>query len=166
MRERQLGMRAWVHTGNEVDIGLADVLSDFLDDPAVSTILLRAPGAVAPPAEATRRSSTGCRGSGKALVLPLGQSAVGRRALSHTGGLVARGNDVVTGLVRQAGAHIVGGLEEGLPLLAETLSTGLRRVGRRVGILKFGGLGILLADGAVGFEMPSPTPRCRPSGAR
>ena len=156
LRERRLGMRAWVHTGNEVDIGLADVLSDFLDDPAIRTILCvleqwRRPAELEVLLDRLPRS-------GKDLVvLPLGQSAVGRRAaLSHTGGLVARGTDVVTGLLRQAGAHVVGGLEEGL-LLAETLNAGLRRVGPRVGILTpSGGLGILLADAlcGVGFELP------------
>jgi acyl-CoA synthetase (NDP forming) len=156
IRERRLGMHSLIHTGNEADLGLDDVVESLLDDTTVGVVLMAL--------EQWRRADRLPRvldrisaATTPVVVLPLGQTSIGRlAAASHTGGLVAHRTDVVTGLLRQAGAHVVTGLDDALVLAStlEVLSSGL---GNRVGILSpSGGLGVLMADAlsAAGFAVP------------
>lgn len=157
IREGDLGLHSFVHTGNEADLGVDDVLDAMLADPTVRVVLCsieqwRRPERLA--SITARLAEPDCP---PLVVLTMGRTAVGRAAAaSHTGGLVARRTDVVAGLLHQAGAHVVGGLEEALQVAA-TLSVAPAAPGRRLGILSpSGGLGILIADalGEVGFSVP------------
>ncbi len=157
IREGDLGLHSFVHTGNEADLGVDDVLDAMLADPTVRVVLCsieqwRRPERLA--SITARLAEPDCP---PLVVLTMGRTAVGRAAAaSHTGGLVARRTDVVAGLLHQAGAHVVGGLEEALQVAA-TLSVAPAGPGRRLGILSpSGGLGILIADalGEVGFSVP------------
>ncbi len=165
VRERGLGVRYWVHTGNEMDITLEDIVEAASADPEVSSILLsfevlRAPGRLVRVVKAARARGV------TVAALQVATSEEGRRAaLSHTGALVSDQAKVAYGLLRQAGVHVADSMRELLDVaVAHPLAPAL--MGGRAGILTTsGGLGIMLADAlsAAGLTVPALSPTLQAS---
>jgi acyl-CoA synthetase (NDP forming) len=153
-----LGLRAWISTGNEADLGLLDFLEYFTGDPHTDVIALFTEGLRdgAKLVPLLRRA----RAAGKALVaLRAGRSEAGRGAsASHTGKL-AGAFRVWSGLARQGGLIEVDSLDEmldvlrafqalGPPSIDETASLGVLTVS--------GGLGVVIADRAAEYGLALP----------
>lgn len=143
--EMGLGLTAWVSTGNQADLGLVEIASGLLQDPAVKVLMLyvEAVGDGAAYAALARQA----RDAGKRLVvLASGRSSAGRRAAaSHTGSML--GDDVSFVLTStKYGVVLVDDIDE-LLAVAATLATMPRAEGRRVAVVTTsGGAGSLAAD--------------------
>jgi acyl-CoA synthetase (NDP forming) len=151
---RGLPLGAWVTTGNECDVELADCIAHFAEDDGLDVIMgymegCRTPDKLVAALDLAQRR-------GKAVVmLKAGRSAVGQAAVqSHTGALA--GNDrVFDALFRQYGVHRAATIE-GLFDVAYAAAKA-PRAPERLGIFTVsGGVGILAADAAeaAGVEVP------------
>ena len=154
-RDRGMSFRYIVTTGNEADLGAADFVEYFLEQPDVRVITLLLEGirefgrlrALA--IEALRRE--------KVLVIQkVGQSEVGQRAArSHTAALT--GSDAVQdALFRQLGIVRVRDYDELVEQTAMFAKVSPPR-GRRIGVVSHsGGIGAHLSDqlGVVGLDVP------------
>jgi acyl-CoA synthetase (NDP forming) len=158
-RQRGLSFGYFVNSGNEADLGFADLLGYVARDPRVHVIAGYIEGLkdgrtlLAVAEEALER--------GKPLVIAkVGRSAAGvRAALSHTGSL-AGSDRVYSGVFRQKGI-IRAANEEELLDLASALSLCPLPAGRGVGIVtQSGGAGVLMADRAeeLGLGVPELAP--------
>jgi acyl-CoA synthetase (NDP forming) len=136
-RSFDIGLSFAVSTGNEMDVGLADVVDFLAEDENTAVIAVFAESFADPAAflAACRKA----RASGKpVVVLKVGRSAAAARAaLAHTGALV--GNDAVAdAFLRSAGAIRVTSLED-LLAVADTFT--------RTGALERPGLAVLTISG-------------------
>lgn len=147
-REMELGLAAWVSTGNQVDIDLIEVAMALVRDDAVRVIMLFAEEISDGKAYASLASEA--RDVGKSIVaLSTGRSDAGQRAASsHTGSML--NDDIAFQLTSERyGVVLVDDVDE---LLNVAFSESVIRgdVGRRVAILTTsGGAGILAADHCV-----------------
>lgn len=153
-----LGLRAWISTGNEADLGLLDFVAHFIDDPHTDVVALFTEGlrdgdSLVP---LLRRA----RAAGKTVVaLRAGRSEAGRGAsASHTGKL-AGSMRVWSGLARQGGLIEVASVDEMLDVLSAVQAFGATAAprGDSLGVLTVsGGLGVVIADGAAdqGLSLP------------
>jgi acyl-CoA synthetase (NDP forming) len=145
-RTRGVGMRAWVSTGNELDVGALDCTEYFLRDSDCKAVALIVEGFQRGP----NLISLGrlADSVGKAVVvLRTTRSEYGRRAaVSHTGKMAGSGA-VWVGVSRQAGIIDVQSPDE-LTDICAMLDCGLRpEHARGVAILSAsGGLGTFIAD--------------------
>ena len=154
-RERGLGLRYWVSTGNEADVQAAEALGYVVDDPETRVIILYLEGvrdgaALIAALERARRA-------GKPVVaIKVGRSAVGAAAAaSHTAAL-AGGDAVYDAVFRQYGVWRAQSAEEAVDV-AYAAAAGRFPAGCKLGVVTIsGGGGILMADVAAdhGLELP------------
>jgi acetate---CoA ligase (ADP-forming) len=154
-----IGFSKLFATGNEADIEVSDCVEYFAEDEETTVVALyletlRDPDRfLAAALHAARR--------GKRLVCyKVGRSAAGALAASSHTGALAGSDRVFDAFFERAGILRVTRFSELLEVPA-ALATNQRMPGRRVGILTTtGGAGTLVADslGALGFELPSPSP--------
>ncbi len=150
-----VGLRALVSVGNAADVGLAESLEHFAEDPRTTSILLY-----------IERTSEGrslldavklARERGKRVVALLGGvTPSGRRATSSHTASILTSERVAREALRQAGAYVAGSLEEALDA-AKASSMISRDPGDRVAVLtNSGGAGVLATDALsqMGFEVP------------
>ena len=143
-REYQIGLAQFVSVGNKADVSSNDLLLQWEDDPAVSTILMYVENFGNP----RRFLETASRITKRKPIIALkaGRSASGARAASsHTGALTAS-NAAVDALLAQAGVLRAASVEE-LFDMAMAFGTATRPRSRRTAVLtNAGGPGILAAD--------------------
>jgi acetate---CoA ligase (ADP-forming) len=145
-RDRQIGLRSWISTGNEADLGLLDFVDYLLDDEGTGVIGCFVEGLK----EGERLIELGRRSlnQGKPLVMLMaGRSAAGREASSsHTGKIIGSDPRLTECLLRQTGILQVESVEEFLDALV-VLSRCKNYPQGGVGVLTVsGGMGVLLAD--------------------
>lgn len=146
-RERGLGIRTWVATGNEVDVDVADCIAFGASDPATKVIAAYMEGCKHP--ERLLTALRMARAAGKPVIsIKVGASSVGAQAAAtHTAALA--GSDAIFDAVyRQFGVYRVDSLDELLNVSAAALVSPLPK-GRRLGIVSVsGGAGVMAADEA------------------
>jgi acetate---CoA ligase (ADP-forming) len=154
---RGIGLSKLISTSNEVDLGLADFIDYFVDDPATQIILLYIESIRQPQKfmDAAKRA----RNVGKPIVVfKVGKSEAGMQAaISHTGA-IAGSDRLYDALFEQAGIIRARTFADFLdiPII---LSTRKPLLGKRVAVLtSTGGAGTLIADslGEHGFLLPAP----------
>lgn len=146
-------------TGNETDVGVADVLAFAVEQPEITTIgffaeTIRKPAIFL--AAADRAAELG-----KVIisVTPGSSETVARAALSHTASIVGSG-EVYAAVCRQHGIVPARSIQE-LVDFALITQGGRRMSGRRIGVVtSSGGAGILVAGNAAdaGLEVPALSP--------
>ncbi|MEK6710575.1 MAG: acetate--CoA ligase family protein [Nitrospinota bacterium] len=149
------GLSAMASLGNEADIGFAECVDHFVDDPGTRVIC----GYLEAVRDGRRMRSAAARAlaAGKPIVLlKSGATEAGARAaMSHTAALTTP-HGVFTAFARQYGITLCGSHQE-LIETVEFLAHVAKPRGRRLGVLSFsGGAGSLVADAAVqeGFTLP------------
>lgn len=149
-----IGFSKVASTGNELDVGLAECIEDFVEDPNISTICAIVESFRQPDAfrSATRHAS---RNGKRLVVLKVGRSEAGARAArSHTGAIVGRW-EFERATLEADGAVIVDS-PDALWRVASSLDGQPRARGRRVFVLSTsGGLNGLISDAlsAAGAEI-------------
>ncbi|HKJ00210.1 MAG TPA: acetate--CoA ligase family protein [bacterium] len=158
-RGRGLGLSLWVTTGNEVDVDVADCLEFVANDPGTDIIVCYMEGA-RDKAKLVRALETARANRKPIVMLKVGRTDVGAvAASSHTASLVGA-DGVYDALFRQYGVHRADTFEE-LVDVAYAGSHGRYPTGRRLGLVTVsGGVGVLMADAAVGagLEVPEMPP--------
>ena len=156
------GIRYWVATGNESDVGVPELVGWTLRDPDVRVVEAYCENLqdVAALADAARYAAS----AGKAiLMVKSGATPEGRRAAgSHTGAL-AQDEAVVGAFLRAHGIVRADGLGR-LADYARVFTVGNAPRGDRVAILSnSGGLGVMMADRcrAAGLRLAEFAPRTR-----
>jgi acyl-CoA synthetase (NDP forming) len=143
--ERGFGFDSWFSTGNEADLGSAEIVEALVEEPAVRVIgtYLEA----IPRGDRWQRACARAAELGKRIVvLRSGRSVEGRRAAaSHTGAMI-RSDAAFTLVNRAAGVIEVSGVDE-LVGTVEALVTGRVPAGPRIGVVtSSGGAGGILVD--------------------
>jgi len=154
-RERGLGVRSWVTTGNEVDVDVADCIAHCAEDPGTLVIAASIEGSRKP--ERLMQAFATARANGKAVVMmKVGASEVGAlAAISHTASMTGV-DDVYGAMLRQYGVCRVSSLEELLDV-ASAASAGQFPVRNRLGVVTIsGGIGVLTADIAAQYDLAMP----------
>lgn len=158
-RDRQLGVSLWATTGNESDIGLAEILMYYAADDAIKVILLYMEGCK--DGAGFMAGLEAARAAGKpVIVTKVGASDIGAEAaLSHTASIT--GSDVVFDtVVAKYGAHRTYSMDEFYDLGYACSITRSFPNGNRVGLVTIsGGVGVLMSDVAsrLGLEVPKLT---------
>jgi acyl-CoA synthetase (NDP forming) len=142
--EMGVGLTAWVSTGNQADLDVAEIATVLLDDPAVRVVMLYVESITDGAAftRLCRRASS----AGKRLVMLIsGTSAAGRRAVaSHTGSMLDSGIAAVL-TATMHGVILADDIDELVAVAAA--SSAPAAMGRRVGVITTsGGAGSLMAD--------------------
>jgi acetyltransferase len=151
-----VGFRHVVSTGNETDVTMPELLSEFLDDPATKLAFAYIEGT--PNARAFLDLGRKSLETGKPVLIWKGaQTEAGTKAAaSHTANMT--GNyDLYQAAFRQSGIIEVHDIEE-IVDIAKLFAQGRTPKGRSVGVLSIsGGSGIVFADRAVklGLTLPS-----------
>jgi acyl-CoA synthetase (NDP forming) len=154
-RERGLGIRTWVATGNEVDVDIADCIAYGAQDPGTKVITAYMEGCKNPTRliEALKMAQAARK---PVICMKVGSSSVGAAAAAtHTASL-AGADAVFDALFRQYGVIRVHSLEEMMDIAGAALVSPLP-MGRRLGIVSVsGGAGVMASDEAenVGLEVP------------
>lgn len=154
--EMGLGLSAWVSTGNQVDLEVADVAEALVDDPGTDVVMLYLESLG--DGGAFTRLAARAQGAGTRLVvLRAGRSTAGRRAVaSHTGAMLADDTAFVLTASRY-GVLLVDDVDE-LLHVAAALAAGGAAGGPGVAVVTTsGGAGGLAADrlDAVGLQLPT-----------
>lgn len=155
-RDKRMPLGAWVTTGNECDIELADCIAHFARDPETDVIMGYMEGCKS--ADKLVAALALARDNGKAVaIVKAGRSEVGRAAVqSHTGAL--SGNDrVFDAIFRQYGVYNASSVE-GLFDVAYAASAGHIPWAGKLGVFTVsGGIGVLAADAAerAGLSLPA-----------
>ncbi|WP_326834201.1 acetate--CoA ligase family protein [Amycolatopsis rhabdoformis] len=144
-RERGIGLTAWASSGNQADLGVADLAAGFLEEDEISVVAMYLEAI--PPGAQWRRLTARARELGKDLVvLRSGRSAAGRRAAaSHTGAMI--GPDTAFELV--SAEHGVIGVTDVDQLLDAVVELAARKpvLGPNVTVVtSSGGAGGIAAD--------------------
>ncbi|SAI69617.1 Acetyl-CoA synthetase [Bordetella ansorpii] len=146
-RERGLGLSAWITTGNESDIGVADCIAWMARDPATRVIMAYLEGCK--DGRKLRDALDLARAAGKpVVVVKVGRTELGAlTAASHTAALA--GDDAVfDALFRQHGAYRARNIEEFFDVAHGLAVAGLPP-NKQVGLLTVsGGVGVMMADEA------------------
>ncbi|QHE84337.1 acetate--CoA ligase family protein [Hydrogenophaga sp. BPS33] len=146
-RERGLPLGAWVTTGNECDVELADCIAHFAQDPHTDVIMGYMEGCKSP--QRLIKALALAQAAGKPVIMvKAGRSDVGRAAVqSHTGALA--GDDrVFDALFHEYGVHRAHSVEDFFDV-ARACATGVMPREGRVGVFTVsGGIGVLTADAA------------------
>jgi acetyltransferase len=154
-RQRGIGLRYVVSSGNEVDLTTPDYLDYMVADRHVAAVACVLEG-VRDGAALRRAFEQASAADKPVVVLKIGRTETGAAAaLSHTAALTGR-DDLFDALLKQHGVARADGWEE-LLALADGLAKARRPRGRRVGVVSHsGGIGSLLADqcAALGLELP------------
>lgn len=155
-RERQLGVSLWATTGNESDIGLAEILSYYAADDAIKVILLYMEGCK--DGAGFMAGLEAARAAGKpVIVTKVGASDIGAEAaLSHTASIT--GSDVVFDtVVAKYGAHRTSSMDEFYDIGYASSVTRSFPDGNRVGLVTIsGGVGVLMSDIASRLNLEVP----------
>ena len=154
-RERGIGIRNWITTGNEVDVDVADCIAYCAEDPGTKVIAAYMEGTKKP--EALRAAFATARANGKAIVMmKVGASEVGAVAAnSHTASL-AGADAIYDAMFRQYGVCRIYSMDEMLDVAAAA-AAGQFPDRNRLGIVTIsGGIGVLTSDIAAlhGLEVP------------
>ena len=157
---RGIGISHWVTTGNEMDVGIADIIEHFSLDESIVAIGCVAEGIHE--GQAFIRAVERTHDAGKPLVLlKMGRTVFGATAAqSHTAAL-AVDDAVLEAVVRQAGGLRVATTQDFLDVLYALQF--LRPLeGRRLGIVTVsGGAGVIMADAAFAQQLTvPPLPLC------
>jgi len=149
------GLRALISLGNAVDVGAAECVEHFADDPRTSVILLYLERT--PNGRALMDAVRLARDRGKDVVALLGGvTPTGRRATSsHTASLLSSAR-VAREALRQAGAYVAADLEDALDS-AKAASLLRSDPGDSIAVLtNSGGAGVLATDAlsALGLSVP------------
>jgi len=136
-KDRGIGLRYVVSTGNEADLDLTDFVEFLVEDPEVKAFALMIEG-LRDGAKFVRVARLALNHGKPLVALKLGRSAVGAGAAwSHTGALT--GSDVVqAAMFRQLGVVRVDDYDELLEIAAMFAKTGAPE-GDRVGLVSHGG---------------------------
>jgi len=154
-RERGLGIRTWVATGNEVDVDIADCIAFGAQDADTRVITAYMEGCKNP--ERLKIALQMARDARKPVIcMKVGSSEVGAAAAAtHTASLA--GSDAIfDALFRQYGVLRVHSLEEMMDVAGAALVSPLPK-GRRLGIVSVsGGAGVMASDEAekIGLSVP------------
>ena len=147
-KQRRIGVRYWITTGNEADVTVPESIEWLADQADVSVIVAYAEG-ITDPATLIRALDR-ARAAHKPIVfMKVGASAVGAAAArSHTASLA--GDDAVyDAAFRQYGAYRARSTEDMLDV-AYAAGFGVFPPSRRVALLSIsGGVGVQMADAAV-----------------
>lgn len=154
-RDKRMPLGAWVTTGNECDIELADCIGHFARDAETDVIMGYMEGCKS--ADKLVAALELARDNGKAVVMvKAGSSDVGRQAVqSHTGALA--GNDrVFDAIFRQYGVHNASSVESLFDVAYAASGGRIPREGKLGVFTVSGGIGVLAADAAerAGLELP------------
>ena len=158
LRQRGVGTKYLIDTGNEMDVDAADCLSYIAEDPEVATI-----GLVLESCRDGRRLAAATRRAvelGKpVLMVKLATSAASSAAAASHSGAIAGRFDVFSQVLTEAGAKVCPGMRQFADALA---LCGRARVpaGPGVGVVTpSGGFGVLASDfgDRVGLTFPQPT---------
>ena len=154
-RERGLGVRNWITTGNEVDVDVADCVAYCAEDPGTTVIASYIEGTRKP--EALMRAFATARANGKAVVMmKVGASAVGAAAASSHTASLAGADAIYDAMFRQYGVCRVYSLDEMLDV-ASAASAGQFPARNRLGIVTIsGGIGVLTSDIAAQHKLEVP----------
>ncbi|HEY3683653.1 MAG TPA: acetate--CoA ligase family protein [Streptosporangiaceae bacterium] len=140
-----VGVGHFVHTGNEADLTVAEIIGLLAADVGVNVVLtylegVRDPETLAAAARTARAHDT------PIVAMKVGRSAAGARAaVSHTGALTGA-DDVADAALRRLGIPRVEGLKE-LVDAGRIFAAGRRTRGDRLSVLGVsGGAGILISD--------------------
>lgn len=146
-RERGIGLSAWMTTGNEGDISVADCIAWMAQDTATQVIMAYMEGCT--DGAGLRRALSLARAAGKpVVVVKVGRTELGAQtAATHTAALA--GEDAVyDALFRQYGAWRAHSIEAFFDI-AHVLATGGMPENDAVGLLTVsGGVGVMMADDA------------------
>jgi acyl-CoA synthetase (NDP forming) len=153
-RERRIGVRYFVSTGNEADIEIGELIDWLAGRDEIDVILAYLEG-VRDSASLVRGLAHAQARGKKVILVKVGRSATGAAAAaSHTAALA--GDDVVwDALLRKYNVYRARSTEEQVDV-AYAASRGVLPAGRRLGILSVsGGFGIQLCDAAeeLGLEV-------------
>ncbi len=154
-----IGFSAWVSTGNEINVGVADCLAHLADDPATNVVLLYLE--TIRDGAATAAALASCRRRGTTVVaLRSGTSAAARRVSeTHSGALAGDDRRTATWL-RHHGVVEVDTVDE-LLVAGVAGAAHRRRPGNRVGVVTMsGGAAALVADACErrGLDIPKLAP--------
>jgi acetyltransferase len=158
-RRRGIGLGYFVNTGNESDIGFADVMAHVIADARVAVAAGYIEGLKNGPAFA--RVAETALDNGKPLVVAkVGRSDFGARAaFSHTGSLA--GEDAVfDGIARQLGVCRARNEEHMLDMVEMFATTDIPEGPGVAIVTQSGGAGVLMSDRAaeLGLDVPSLAP--------
>ncbi|CAN5607691.1 acetate--CoA ligase family protein [soil metagenome] len=146
-RDKRLPLGAWVTTGNECDVELADCIAHFANDADTDVIMGYMEGCKSP-ARLIAALELAQRNRKLVIMVKAGRSEVGRAAVqSHTGALA--GDDrVFDAIFREYGVHRAHSVEDFFDV-ACAAATGLLPRAGKVGVFTVsGGIGVLTADAA------------------
>ena len=151
-RKRNIDIRYWVTTGNEVDVSVPEVLGWLAEQDDVSVIMAHAEGIT--DRDALLGALATARDRGKPVVFQkVGVTAIGAQAAqSHTASL-AGADPVYEAAFRQFGAYRARDTDEMLDI-AYAARFGLFPESPRVALVSIsGGVGVQMADAAVGLGL-------------
>ena len=151
-RKRNIDIRYWVTTGNEADVTVPEVLGWLAEQDDVSVIMAHAEGVT--DRDALLRALRTARARGKPVIFQkVGVTEVGARAVqSHTASL-AGADAVYEAAFRQFGAYRARDTDEMLDI-AYAARFGVFPASPRVALVSIsGGVGVQMADAAVGFGL-------------
>ena len=151
-RKRNIDIRYWVTTGNEVDVSVPEVLGWLAEQDDVAVIMAHAEGIT--DRDALLRALATARARRKPVVFQkVGVTEIGAQAArSHTASL-AGADPVYEAAFRQFGAYRARDTDEMLDI-AYAARFGLFPESPRVALVSIsGGVGVQMADAAVGFGL-------------
>ena len=151
-RQRDIGIRYWVTTGNEADVSVPEVLGWLAEQPDVSVVMAYAEGIT--DRDALVRALGTARANRKPVVfMKVGATEVGAQAArSHTASL-AGADPIYDAALRQFGAYRARDTDEMLDV-AYAATFGVFPESRRVALVSIsGGVGVQMADAAVGLGL-------------
>jgi acyl-CoA synthetase (NDP forming) len=152
---RGLGISRAVATGNEADLDVAAVIEYLAGDPGTAVICASLEGCK--DGDVLRRALLEAAAVGKPVILmKVGSTEVGAEAAAtHTGSL-AMEDGLVDVVLRECGAWRAGSIEEMIDIVYVCALAPLPR-SRRMGVLSVsGGIGVLMADAAIGAGLAVP----------
>jgi acyl-CoA synthetase (NDP forming) len=157
-RTTGIGIRHWVHTGNEADVTVLRLVRVLAERRAVRAIALSFE--VLRDMPALRETLEVLAANDVSLgVLQAGLSEKGRRASeAHTAALIGAEADVLGDVLRSGGAFAAGSIRELVGFVQAAVNHHELPPDPRLGLVTTsGGVGILMADAADAARVPMPT---------
>jgi acetyltransferase len=161
-RQAGIGFSACVGVGNQVDVGLGELLAYFASDPGSDAVAVYVEGLRGSGAE-FRAGLAACRAAGKpVVVLKAGRSRHAASAVATHTGALASDERVWQAVLAEAGAIQVGSTQDLVDTLAVACSVGRHR-GRAMVITDGGGDSVMAIDWltASGLSMATLSARTR-----
>ena len=161
-RQAGIGFSACVGVGNQVDVGLGELLTYFADDPASGAIAVYVEGLRGSGAE-FRAGLAACRAAGKpVVVLKSGRSGQAASAVATHTGALASDERVWQTVLADAGAIQVESTQDLVDTLAVACSVGRHR-GRAMVLTDGGGDSVMAIDWltASGLSLAALSPQTR-----